>query len=94
MTDPDEIFSESYKLEEFYREIFERTSDFEAPPPLKSMVLFRVAVETGAASIGMHNVMHLMSSLLTSGLAMMATESDVDFEEMLGDWDVSDSPKN
>ena len=74
-------------LERFYQEIRAiEDSCTELTGAGKSVVLFRVALETGARDIGMIAVLHLISRLMTTTLGIMNNDSSEGFEEILDDF--------
>ena len=80
-------------LDSFYEEVSKTTYDCNDLDQMgKSVVLFRVAIENGAAAAGILGILHVMSKILTSTLAM-AEEGDV-FEEFLKNFDPDDSTKH
>ena len=60
----------------------------------KTVVLFRVALETGARDIGMIAVLHLISRLMTTTLGIMNDDNSYSFEEILDDFEVENKPPN
>ena len=76
-------------LEKFYQEVRateENCADLTGAG--KTVVLFRVALETGAREMGMISVLHLISRLMTTTLGIMNNEEDCSFEEILDDFEV------
>jgi len=52
-------------MDEFYRELTGRANEkFSLTPASKTIVLFRVAIETGAKELGLPRVVYLLSRLL------------------------------
>jgi hypothetical protein len=81
-------------LERFYQEIRAiEDSCTELTGAGKSVVLFRVALETGARDIGMIAVLHLISRLMTT-LGIMNNDSSEGFEEILDDFEVENKKPN
>ncbi len=60
----------------------------------KTVVLFRVALETGAREMGMIAVLHLISRLMTTTLGIMNNDSSEGFEEILDDFEVENKKPN
>jgi hypothetical protein len=82
-------------LDSFYRRVLEVTQENTSlSPSSRSVVLFRVAIESGAAEIGLPKVMHLMSRLTTVTMGIMAGDSDSSYEDILEDLDPSDMPRH
>lgn len=82
-------------LEKFYQEIRAiEDSCMELTGAGKSVVLFRVALETGARDIGMIAVLHLISRLMTTTLGIMNNDSSEGFEEILDDFEVENKKPN
>ena len=54
----------------------------------KTIVLFRVALECGAAELGMAGVLHLLSRLMSATLGIMnGAEADDSFVDILDDFE-------
>lgn len=60
----------------------------------KTVVLFRVALETGAREMGMIAVLHLISRLMTTTLGIMNNDDSGGFEEILDDFEVENKKPN
>jgi len=60
----------------------------------KTVVLFRVALETGAKEMGMIAVLHLISRLMTTTLGIMNNDDSGGFEEILDDFEVENKKPN
>ena len=62
-------------LNSFYEEVNKATYQRGDLDPIgKSVVLFRVAIENGAAAVGILRILHVMSKLLASTLAIVDEE--------------------
>ena len=62
-------------LNSFYEEVNKATYERSDLDQIgKSVVLFRVAIENGAAAVGILGILHVMSKLLTSTLAIVDDE--------------------
>jgi len=82
-------------LDSFYQEIKNIENDCEALTGAgKTIVLFRVALETGARDMGMVGVLHLISRLMTTSLGIMDDDSSCSFEELLDDFEVESKIPN
>tara|TARA_R110000744_G_scaffold379770_1_gene498674 strand:+ start:674 stop:943 length:270 start_codon:yes stop_codon:yes gene_type:complete len=75
-------------LERFYQDAIQMissTDDLSASG--KTIVLFRVAMESGAAEIGVAGVLHLLSRLMSATLGIMnGVDTDDIFEDILDDF--------
>ena len=56
----------------------------------QTVVLFRVALERGAAEIGMASTIHLLLKLVTTTFGIMAGDEDISFDNVLDGFDVDD----
>ena len=82
-------------LDKFYRDVRALEDDCTALTGAgKTVVLFRVALETGARDIGMIAVLHLISRLMTTTLGIMNDDNSYSFEEILDDFEVENKPPN
>jgi hypothetical protein len=82
-------------LDKFYRDVRALEDDCaELTGAGKTVVLFRVALETGARDIGMIAVLHLISRLMTTTLGIMNDDNSYSFEEILDDFEVENKPPN
>ena len=78
-------------LDAFYQEMWERTEeDNSLTPGSKVVVLFRVAIETGAKEMGIESVLYLISRLMTTTIGIMAGKDGISYEEILDDLDPSE----
>jgi|TARA_R110000744_G_scaffold284140_2_gene395489 hypothetical protein len=76
-------------LENFYQEVrATETSCSDLTGAGKTVVLFRVALETGAREMGMLSVLHLISKLMTATLGIMNDDDECSFEEILDEFEV------
>jgi hypothetical protein len=82
-------------LDSFYQEIQSLEEDCKSLTGAgKTIVLFRVALETGARDMGMVGVLHLISRLMTTSLGIMNDDSSHSFEELLDDFEVESKKPN
>jgi hypothetical protein len=80
-------------LNSFYEEVDKATYERGDLDPIgKSVVLFRVAIENGAAAVGILGILHVMSKLLTSTLAIADDEGS--HEDFLENFDPDDPVKH
>tara|TARA_R100000781_G_scaffold30140_4_gene22126 strand:- start:1060 stop:1314 length:255 start_codon:yes stop_codon:yes gene_type:complete len=82
-------------LENFYQEVRameDNCADLTGAG--KTVVLFRVALETGAKEMGMIAVLHLISRLMTTTLGIMNNDDSGGFEEILDDFEVENKKPN
>lgn len=78
-------------LDDFYHQVSEATlRNTSLSSSSKSVVLFRVAIESGAAEIGLPKVLYLMSKLMTVTIGIIAGDADASYEEVLEELDTSD----
>ena len=82
-------------LDSFYKQIEKATREEGVLDPTgKSVVLFRVAIENGAATIGLASILHVMSKILSSVLAISAADDDQNEEDFLKNFDPDDPIKH
>tara|TARA_R100000322_G_scaffold104735_1_gene66706 strand:+ start:460 stop:723 length:264 start_codon:yes stop_codon:yes gene_type:complete len=82
-------------LNSFYERIEKATREEGVLDPTgKSVVLFRVAIENGAATIGLASILHVMSKILSSVLAISASDDDQNEEDFLKNFDPDDPIKH
>ena len=82
-------------LDSFYQEIQSLEKDCKSLTGAgKTIVLFRVALETGARDMGMSGVLLLISRLMTTSLGIMHDDSSYSFEELLDDFEVESKKPN
>ena len=76
-------------LERFYQDVTHmNNSNDELSCAGKTIVLFRVALECGAAELGMAGVLHLLSRLMSATLGIMnGAEADDSFVDILDDFE-------
>ena len=76
-------------LEQFYQNITHMHNSTEDLSCVgKTIVLFRVALECGAAELGMAGVLHLLSRLMSATLGIMnGAEADDSFVDILDDFE-------
>ena len=75
-------------LEQFYQNVTHMHNSAEGLSCAgKTIVLFRVALECGAAELGMVGVLHLISRLITSTLGIMDGGDEPLLEEILDDFE-------
>ena len=75
-------------LEQFYQNVTHMHNSTEDLSCVgKTIVLFRVALECGAAELGMVGVLHLISRLITSTLGIMDGGDEPLLEEILDDFE-------
>lgn len=80
-------------LNSFYEEVNKATYERGDLDPIgKSVVLFRVAIENGAAAVGILGILHVMSKLLASTLAIADDEGS--HENFLENFDPDDPVKH
>ena len=83
------------KMDTFYRELTDRTNEqLSLTPASKTIVLFRVAIETGAEELGLPRVMYLLSRLMTATIGIMSGDEEVDYYSILEDWDTDDQSQH
>tara|TARA_R110002020_G_scaffold92018_6_gene223127 strand:+ start:600 stop:860 length:261 start_codon:yes stop_codon:yes gene_type:complete len=79
----------SANMDEFYRELTDRTGEkLSLSPSSKTIVLFRVAIETGAKELGLPRVVYLLSRLMTATIGIMSGDDEINYDSVLEDWDV------
>jgi len=82
-------------LNSFYEEVDKATYERGDLDPIgKSVVLFRVAIENGAAAVGVLGILHIMAKLLASTLAVANDEEEGYYEEFLENFDPDDPVKH
>ena len=82
-----------HNLNSFYEEVDKATYERGDLDPIgKSVVLFRVAIENGAAAVGILGILHVMSKLLTSTLAV--ADDGGSHEDFLENFDPDDPVKH
>tara|TARA_R110000824_G_scaffold106438_3_gene251504 strand:+ start:6177 stop:6437 length:261 start_codon:yes stop_codon:yes gene_type:complete len=75
-------------VEEFYQELTARVDNkLSLAPAAKTIILFRVAIETGAKELGLPKVVYLLSRLMTETIGIMSGDDEVDYASVLQDWD-------
>ena len=82
-------------MDEFYRELMGRANEkFSLTPAAKTIVLFRVAIETGAEELGLPRVVYLLSRLMTATIGIMSGDEEINYSSILEDWDIDDKLKH
>ena len=56
----------------------------------KAIVLFRLAIQTAAAEVGINKVIYMMSKLMTATIGIMEGDDNSSYNGLLDDWDKSD----
>jgi len=76
-------------MDDFYRDVMARTDEELAglSGNARTVVLFRVALETGAREAGLLTVVHLMSRLLATTIGIMNSDNEESFEDILNDFE-------
>lgn len=83
-------------LDKFYDEISLSTAkEISLDAESKAIVLFRVAIQTGVAELGVEKVLHMMNKLMKTTISIMEEEDDsASYVELLSDWDKSEVTKH
>jgi|TARA_R110000824_G_scaffold158903_2_gene333007 hypothetical protein len=82
-------------MDQFYRELTDRTNQkFSLTPASKTIILFRVAIETGAKELGLPKVVYLISRLLTATIGIMSGDEEIDYASVLEDWDTDNTSQH
>jgi|TARA_R100000963_G_C4616373_1_gene85200 hypothetical protein len=82
-------------MDEFYRELTDRTTKkFSLTPASKTIILFRVAIETGAKELGLPRVVYLLSRLMTATIGIMSGDEEVNYSSILEDWDIDNKSQH
>ena len=63
-------------------------------PASKTIVLFRVAIESGAKELGLPRVVHIISRLMTVTIGILAGDEEANYDSILEDWDIADKPQH
>ena len=83
------------KMDTFYRELTNRTNEeLSLTAASKTIILFRIAIETGAEELGLPRVVYLLSRLMTATIGIMSGDEEVDYYSILEDWDIDDTPQH
>jgi len=83
------------KMDTFYRELTDRTNEqLSLTPASKTIVLFRIAIETGAEELGLPRVMYLLSRLMTATIGIMSGDEEINYYSILEDWDTDDQSQH
>ena len=83
------------KMDTFYRELTDRTNEqLSLTPASKTIVLFRVAIETGAEELGLPRVMYLLSRLMTATIGILSGDEEINYYSILEDWDTDDQSQH
>mgnify|MGYP000518832122 FL=1 len=82
-------------LDNFYDEISLSTAkEISLDAESKAIVLFRVAIQTGVAELGVEKVLHMMNKLMKTTISIMAEDESASYVELLSDWDKSEVTKH
>ena len=82
-------------LDKFYDEISLFTAkELSLDAESKAIVLFRVAIQTGVAELGVEKVLHMMNKLIKTTISIMAEDESASYVELLSDWDKSEVTKH
>tara|TARA_R100001377_G_scaffold83507_1_gene65147 strand:- start:618 stop:875 length:258 start_codon:yes stop_codon:yes gene_type:complete len=82
-------------LDNFYDEISLSTAkEISLDAESKAIVLFRVAIQTGVAELGVEKVLHMMNKLIKTTISIMAEDESASYVELLSDWDKSEVTKH
>lgn len=78
-------------MQSFYHEatqLAETCNDL--PNAARTVVLFRVALETGSQTLGIVGALHLVSKLITITLGIMCEDENSSFDDVLAEFEVDD----
>ena len=79
-------------LERFYTKVGAATAgETELSCAAKTIVLFRVALESGAEGLGLMGALHLVSRLLTNSLGAADNFEDCSIDNILDEYDPNDA---
>ena len=82
-------------LDKFYDEISLSTAkEISLDAESKAIVLFRVAIQTGVAELGVEKVLHMMNKLMKTTISIMEADESASYVELLSDWDKSEVTKH
>jgi len=83
------------KMDTFYRELTDRTNEqLSLTPASKTIVLFRIAIETSAEELGLPRVVYLLSRLMTATIGIMSGDEEINYYSILEDWDTDDQSQH
>jgi len=83
-------------LETFYDEVVALTEEtsLDVSPVARTVALFRVAVEYGAVQMGLPMLAYLMSRLLTITLGLATGDEEVNYDNILEEFDTDSEIKH
>jgi|TARA_R110000803_G_C11733503_1_gene289987 hypothetical protein len=75
-------------LETMYNKLTElsQSKDFEVTDENRTVALFRVGIEYGAANLGFPTMVFLISKMLTTSLGIMSSDETETFEDALNEF--------
>jgi len=83
-------------LDTFYDEVVALTEEtrLDVSPVARTVALFRVAVEYGAVQMGLPMLAYLMSRLLTITLGLATGDEEVNYDNILEEFDTDSEIKH